>query len=52
MRASPRHAQIASKVGVYATPFFIVKGQVVAGFDRERLSALLKPQMQSEGDKR
>jgi len=47
-----RQGEIGRQLGVNATPFFIVKGQVVAGFDRERLSALLKPQTQKEGEKR
>lgn len=40
-----RHAEIARSVGVYATPFFIIDGEVVAGFDKTRLTELLgKPQ--------
>lgn len=41
------HAEIARKVGVYATPFYLVKTpsatryEVIAGFDRERLGSLL-----------
>ena len=35
------HADIARAVGVYATPFFIIDGEVIAGFDKERLTELL-----------
>jgi protein-disulfide isomerase len=35
------HAEIARTVGVYATPFFIIDGEVIAGFDKERLTELL-----------
>lgn len=35
------HADIARAVGVYATPFFIIDGEVIAGFDKERLTQLL-----------
>jgi thiol:disulfide interchange protein DsbC len=38
-----RHAAMARQLGVYATPFFIVDGQVIAGFDRDKLTALLVP---------
>lgn len=34
-------ARVASGVGVYATPTFLVKGQVVNGFNRERLESLI-----------
>lgn len=36
-----RHADIARAVGVYATPFFIIDGEVIAGFDKTRLTELL-----------
>lgn len=34
-------ADIARAVGVYATPFFIIDGEVIAGFDKTRLTELL-----------
>ena len=34
-------AKIAEDVGVSGTPFFVLKGQAIVGFDRERLAALL-----------
>jgi protein-disulfide isomerase len=34
-------AKVANSVGVYATPTFMVKGQVIAGFNRERLESLI-----------
>ncbi len=43
------HAEIARKLGVYATPFFVVDGQVVAGFDPKRLTVLLAPERTSAG---
>lgn len=36
-----RHADTARAVGVYATPFFIIDGEVIAGFDKTRLTELL-----------
>ena len=36
-----RHANIARAVGVYATPFFIIDGEVIAGFDKAKLTDLL-----------
>jgi len=36
-----RHAQMAQNLGVYASPFFIIDKQIVAGFDAERLQQLL-----------
>lgn len=36
-----QHADTARAVGVYATPFFIIDGEVIAGFDKARLAALL-----------
>jgi thiol:disulfide interchange protein DsbC len=42
------HGEIARKVGVYATPFFLVDGVVVAGFDPQRLTELLGSQRLSQ----
>ncbi len=36
-----RQADMARAVGVYATPFFIIDGEVIAGFDKSRLTELL-----------
>jgi len=36
-----RHADTARAVGVYATPFFIIDGEVIAGFDKAKLTDLL-----------
>lgn len=36
-----KHAEMARAVGVYATPFFIIDGEVIAGFDKARLTELL-----------
>lgn len=36
-----RQAETARAVGVYATPFFIIDGEVIAGFDKTRLTELL-----------
>ncbi len=36
-----RHAQMAQNLGVYASPFFVVDKQIIAGFDAERLQRLL-----------
>jgi thiol:disulfide interchange protein DsbC len=36
-----KQADTARAVGVYATPFFIIDGEVVAGFDKTRLTELL-----------
>jgi thiol:disulfide interchange protein DsbC len=36
-----KHAETARAVGVYATPFFIIDGEVIAGFDKTRLTELL-----------
>jgi thiol:disulfide interchange protein DsbC len=36
-----KHADTARAVGVYATPFFIIDGEVIAGFDKARLTELL-----------
>jgi len=34
-------AKVANDVGVFATPTFMVKGQVITGFDRARLESLI-----------
>lgn len=39
--ALEQHAALAKKLGVYATPFFLAGGQVIAGFNREKLEAYL-----------
>jgi thiol:disulfide interchange protein DsbC len=36
-----KQAETARAVGVYATPFFIIDGEVIAGFDKTRLTELL-----------
>jgi len=36
-----KQADTARAVGVYATPFFIIDGEVIAGFDKTRLTELL-----------
>lgn len=35
------HAELAKKVGVYATPFFLAGGQVIAGFNKDKLDAYI-----------
>lgn len=39
--ALEQHAALAKKLGVYATPFFLAGGQVIAGFNRDKLDAYL-----------
>jgi thiol:disulfide interchange protein DsbC len=41
VKALGQHAALAQKVGVYATPFFLAGGQVIAGFNKEKLDAHL-----------
>lgn len=43
LAALEQHAELARKLGVYATPFFLAGGQVIAGFNREKLEAYLDP---------
>jgi len=41
LKALEAQGQIAKAVGVYATPFFMVDGEVIAGFDRNKLSQVI-----------